>query len=386
VPAALVATYCAVPVLGIIWRSASPTIVWLFIAWLLPFSLVVFGFHYWRNICPLYFFSHIPALLGIQRKRRPSLRFEKYYYYVNFGFLVAFLWLRLIAMDKDGYSISLFFVLIASVAFATGALFTGRTWCNYYCPVSIVEKIYTEGRASIPKRNSQCATCTACKSACPDINPASGYLKEMGLPSKRIAYFGFPGLGIAFYLYFYYQTGIWTYHLSSRFGSQPGLMYRALDCAASTSSAVGHFLQGMPYAAAAAVALSGGAFLSITLFMAIETATTKFLDRRGHLAGKARVRHILFGTAATAAFLICGGLASEAALRSLDPAIRIAGALPVCLAALVIARRFTSFSGNEGSSLTVFNPDLLLVTAQNNPVYTLAETPRKVSSDSMTVR
>jgi polyferredoxin len=384
VPAALVATYCAVPVLGIIWRSASPSLVWLSIAWLLPVSLVVFGFHYWRNVCPLYFFSHIPALLGIQRKRRPSLRFEQYYYYVNFGFFAGFLWLRLIAMGRDGYSIALFFILIAVVAFATGTLFTGRTWCNYFCPVSIVEKVYTEGRTSIPRRNSQCATCTACKSACPDINPASGYLKEMGLMSKRIAYFGFPGIAIAFYLFFYYQTGIWTYHLSSRFGSQSGLMYRALDCAATTSSAVGHFLQGMPYAAAAAVALSGGAFLSITLFMAIETVTTKFFDRRGHRAGKAWVRHILFGTAAAAAFLISGALASEAALRTLLPAIRIAGTLPVCLAALVVARRLTSFSGNKGSSLSLIKPDLLVVTAQNNPVYTLAETPRKDSCDSTT--
>ena len=82
---------------------------------------------------------------------------------------------------------------------AVGVVFTGKTWCNYVCPVSFVEKLYTEPRGLRDTPNSQCATCTACKPACPDINEENSYWKEILAPAKARAYFAFPGVVLAFY-------------------------------------------------------------------------------------------------------------------------------------------------------------------------------------------
>src|SRR6476620_1995591 len=113
--------------------------------------------------------------------------------------LVFSLWLRLVATKGFGYALAIFLVALALLAFATDSVFTGKTWCNYVCPISFVEKIYTEPRNLRPTVNSQCPKCTACKSSCPDINEENGYWKEVLLPAKRHVYFAFPGVVFTFY-------------------------------------------------------------------------------------------------------------------------------------------------------------------------------------------
>ena len=39
---------------------------------------------------------------------------------------------------------------------SSACVFTGKTWCNYVCPVSFVEKLYTEPRGLRDTPNSQC--------------------------------------------------------------------------------------------------------------------------------------------------------------------------------------------------------------------------------------
>jgi polyferredoxin len=95
------------------------------------------------------------------------------------------LWLRLIATNGDGYALAIFLLAICVAAIGVGFVFTGKTWCNYVCPVSFVEKLYTEPRGLRDTPNSQCSTCTACRPACPDINEENSYWKEILLPSKR---------------------------------------------------------------------------------------------------------------------------------------------------------------------------------------------------------
>ena len=76
--------------------------------------------------------------------------------------------------NGDGPALAIFFIGISLVALVFGLLFTGKTWCNYICPVSFIEKIYTEPHGLRETRNSQCVKCTDCKKACPDINQENG--------------------------------------------------------------------------------------------------------------------------------------------------------------------------------------------------------------------
>jgi polyferredoxin len=94
-------------------------------------------------------------------------------------------------------------MLLALTALLAGVVYTGKTWCNYLCPLSFIEKIYTEPQGLRETPNSQCEPCTACKKACPDINAENGYWKEIDCRSKRWVYYAFPGLVFGFYLYFY---------------------------------------------------------------------------------------------------------------------------------------------------------------------------------------
>ena len=103
-------------------------------------------------------------------------------------------------------------IVLAGFAFTVDSVYTGKTWCNYVCPISFVEKIYTEPRNLRPTANSQCVKCTACKAACPDINEENSYWKDIRLPAKRHVYFSFPGLVLAFYVYYYLQAGTWEYY------------------------------------------------------------------------------------------------------------------------------------------------------------------------------
>jgi hypothetical protein len=267
----------------------------------------------------------------VESHQRVSKRLGSAYYYYSFGFFVACLWLRLVVMDSDGYQLALFFMLIAGVAFATGALFTGRTWCNYFSLSPSLRSFIPMRAILTPKRVSQCASCTACKSACPDINPATGYWMEMGLSSKKNAYFAFPGVTLAFYVYFYFQSGIWAYHLNARWRNQSSLIQCAFDSATSAVAAISRSFQSMPPVAAAAFVLCAGGIASFVLLESIESVTKNTFHGRRDSTAMLRIRHILFGGAAASAFLISGALASQAALATFPAPARVIGTLPVVL-------------------------------------------------------
>jgi polyferredoxin len=160
-------------------------VVWTIAIGSLPLFIVLIGYHNWRRICPLAFFSQIPVRLRRPGTRRVSGGIEQHYYFLTFATFFVGLWLRLIWTNGDGVAIATFFTGISIAALLMGALFTGKTWCNYICPVSFIEKIYTEPRGLRDTTNSQCAKCTACKTACPDINQENGYWKEIDAPAKR---------------------------------------------------------------------------------------------------------------------------------------------------------------------------------------------------------
>src|SRR3982751_285529 len=196
-------------------------VVWTIVVASLPLFIVLVGYHRWRRICPLAFFAQIPVRLRRPGIKKASPWLEANYYYVAFTVFFFSLWIRLIATNGDGHAITAFFVMIALAALIFGAFYTGKTWCNYICPLSFIEKIYTEPHGLRETRNSQCAKCTACKKFCPDINEENGYWKEIESQPKRSVYFAFPGLVFGFYFYYYLQAGTWSYY----FGTSEGVKW-----------------------------------------------------------------------------------------------------------------------------------------------------------------
>src|SRR5207253_3962765 len=202
---------------------------------------------------------------------------------------------------------SAFFVMIAFAALIFGVFYTGKTWCNYICPLSFIEKIYTEPHGLRETKNSQCTKCTACKKSCPDINEENGYWKELDSRPKRFVYFAFPGLVFGFYFYYYLQSGTWSYYFGTPKGvkwvDQPKVIHWAFMPGRDAETAGFFFLPVMPRALASILTLGACALISYLVFSLLERLIGNWLKRRDAEMDDARVRHVMFSVAGFLAFV-----------------------------------------------------------------------------------
>jgi Cyclic nucleotide-binding domain len=332
------AMFIVLPVFAWRMQALAGRVMWTVLIAALPLFIVLAGYHRWRRICPLAWFARLAARLGRPGARRISPRFQANYYSVVFAFFFVCLWLRLIALNGDGMVLAGFLIFAALAAFLFGAVYTGKSWCNYVCPVSLMEKVYTEPRGLRQTVNSQCEKCTACKPACPDINEENGYWKEVGSAPKRFAYFAFPGLVLSFYLYYYLQAGTWAYYFGGKWTDEPGLLRTAFQPGHNAATAGFYFLPAVPRAAAAVLTLAAGALLSFGLFCAIEGLAGR---ARGEAADGTALRHLLFTVAAFTAFIAFYTFAGAPTIRLLPGAPHLFQIIVVVAATLFLVRRFT---------------------------------------------
>jgi hypothetical protein len=331
--------FVAVPILALLLPSIAGRVVWTMVVASLPLFIVVAGYHRWRRICPLAYFAQIPGRLQRAGKRKASPWLEAHYYYVAFAIFWASLWLRLIATNGSGYAIAVFFVLLALAALFVGSQYTGKTWCNYLCPVSFVEKIYTEPHGLRETANSQCAKCTACKQSCPDINEENGYWKEMGSRPKRFVWLAFPGLVFGFYFYYYLQSGTWNYYFGGAWTYQPKLIHTAFLLGRDHESAGFFFLPAMPRALAAILTLTACGLLSYLMFASLEGPLGRWLKRRDPEADEVRVRHVMLSIAAFTAFVTFYTFAGAPTLRRIPRAPPLFAIVVVVVATVSLVRR-----------------------------------------------
>ena len=331
--------FTAVPILGFFAQPLAGRLVWTVAVASLPLFIVLVGYHRWRRICPLAFIAQIPVLLKRPGSRRAPVWLEANYYYVAFSIFLFSLWLRLIATNGDGRAIAAFFIALSFVALLFGLFFTGKTWCNYICPVSFIEKIYTEPHGLRETRNSQCVKCSACKKQCPDINEENGYWKEIASSPKKFAYFAFPGLVFGFYYYYFLQSGTWDYYFGGSWTRQPGVIATAFLPGRDAATAGFFFLPEMPRAAAAFLTLAACGVTSLLFFTLLERPVGSWLKRRAPEADDAFVRHVMFTLAAFTAFVTFYSFAGAPTLR-LVPSLQHFFLIAIVITAtLFLARR-----------------------------------------------
>jgi len=166
-------------------------IVWTVCIASLPFFWLTFGYHLWRRICPLAVTGQIGRLLGRPWTRKMGDWMSKNYILVQLGLMFVALTLRLVATNGSDIWLAGFLGVVVVAAIATSFIYGGKTWCNFLCPVGLVEKIHTEPAASAGDftgdMTSQCSPCVACKKHCPDIDLEQGYWKEASERPRRIA-------------------------------------------------------------------------------------------------------------------------------------------------------------------------------------------------------
>lgn len=323
----LVAGYLAFIAAGFLFPW-QPRLFWTVLLPLLILFIVLAGFYPWRAICPLAAFGEIGRRLPRRIQRRVPPWLERALLVVPFVFLGAMLVLRHVATNGDGRWISGLLIGLALAAFATNTFFTGKTWCNFICPVGVVERIYTDPSSLVrASANSQCDRCTACKKACPDIDQENNYWHELTDRGRRIATYAFPGLVFAFYFYFWLRAGDWEAYFDGRWTRQ----------VADAGLAFGpgfFFAPAVPAILAASLTLTVCALVSFGLFRALEAGMKRFLQ------GFDRRRHLILSLASFAAFSVFYLYAGAPTLRRIPGATRVFAFVAPAIGTLVLVRRW----------------------------------------------
>lgn len=238
----------------------STTLVWTIVVPVLPLLFLIIGYSNWRNICPLAYFSKISQKLSWVEKRKVPEWFENNFYLFQYFLLFSAFSARLIILNFDHIYLGIFFVFVIASSFFINLVFTGKSWCNFFCPVGVVEKIYCGSNAHNYNYNSACSTCSACKKNCPDIDMESNYWKENTNKQKTFVFYSFSGLVLGFYFYFYLQSGSFDGYFSGDWANE----YLSL-----TSSGF-FFAPFIPLFIAAPLTLLVFSFLSYYIFKTIE--------------------------------------------------------------------------------------------------------------------
>ncbi|MEM7594643.1 MAG: EF-hand domain-containing protein [Cyanobacteria bacterium P01_A01_bin.83] len=212
------------------------------------FILLVFGHEYWRRICPLSFLSQIPRALGWQRQRKRvnaktgKVRYElakvtkdswlaRNALYVQLGLFFLGLCIRILFVNSSRLALGTFLIATILAAIAVGYIYGGKSWCHYFCPMAPVQKIYAEPRAifnsmahdgdrqkitqsmcrTVNKEGQEQSACVACHSPCMDIDAEHSYWENVTKPERQLLYYGYVGITIGFFVYFYLYSGTWSY-------------------------------------------------------------------------------------------------------------------------------------------------------------------------------
>ena len=209
------------------WLPNGTALIWTIVIPIIPLFIVVVGYNRWRKICPLAWIAAVGQFLHWVPKRKVSSWFEKNYYTFQFSLLFLAFSTRLLLLNFEGTSLALFFLSVVFMAFLTNLVYAGKTWCNFFCPVGVIEKIYCGSNALLSQQTSACGSCVACKSNCPDIDLEKGYWKENSDTSKRMVFYAFAGLVFGFYAYYYAISGSWDYYFDGTW-TNPALAYTDL--------------------------------------------------------------------------------------------------------------------------------------------------------------
>ncbi len=287
----------------------------------LPFFWMAFGYHLWRRICPLAVMGQLGRLFGRPGKRKMGAWMSTNYLLVQLGLMLLALTLRLIATNGSDVWLAGFLGAVIALAIATSFLYGGKTWCNFLCPVGLVEKIHTEPTSAATgggELTSQCAPCVACKKHCPDIDLEQGYWKEASERPRRIAYFAWPGIVVGFYTYYYLAAGDWDAYFDGRWAYERSLPERMLDPGF-------YFLPEIPRVLAAPLTLLAFGAASFLVFAAVERAFAAVRLARlpeaatddDRAAARMRLRHGLLAVAGLCAFNAFYVFAGQPSLREL---------------------------------------------------------------------
>ena len=298
----------------IFWGMTVPTAIAI---------VLVLGHETWRRICPLYFLSQIPRALGI----KPKLKIEHNKFLVNnhlyLQFFLFYLGLnaRILFINAARPVFGLFLILTILSAIIMVFLYGGRSWCHYVCPFGMVQMVFTGPRGLLdseahtaPPRTvtqSMCRTfdsktgqekitCISCKSPCMDIDSEKAYWHHLTKPGRKLVQYGYLGLVIGYFVYYYLYAGNFNYYFSGAWTHEKNQL------ASLFKPGFYIFEHAIPIPKIIATPLTLAAFVLIACGVCtqIEKAYTTYLRRNNPEINREQAIHRIFSVCTFLAFNI----------------------------------------------------------------------------------
>ena len=221
-------------------------IFWLAIVPASIFVMLVFGHEFWRRICPLSFLSQLPRALNSQRRvkritKQGKVRYEvakietdswlsQNYLYVQLGLLFLGLCCRILFLNSNRTALGVWLLSTIVAAVGVGWYYGGKSWCNYFCPMSPPQKIFSEPKGMLTSPShivlkglpqSMCRTvtshgkevsdCVGCQMTCIDIDSERSYWENISKLDRKVLYYGYLGMIVGYFSYHYLYAGNWNY-------------------------------------------------------------------------------------------------------------------------------------------------------------------------------
>ncbi len=366
--------------------ALAPQIFWGIVVPVGVIILLVGGHEIWRRICPLYFISQIPRHLGLQRKQDKvspgtgSVRRDlvgvkatswlgKNYAYLQFGLLFLGLNLRLLVANGNGVGFGCFVLLSIAGALLVGYLFKGRSWCQYFCPMAPVQIFYTSNRGllgsdahlspaasvtqsmcrSTDEHGKEKSACVSCQSPCIDIDSERTYWANLESPERKLLFYGYFGLMLGFFVYFYLYAGNWDYYFSGVWSHDPQQFSSLLK--------PGFYMGGrsIPIPKILAVPLTLAAFTTVSYYtgIVIEQLLAKWSKHHHKKWSAMQIRHICFVWAVFISFNVFFVFAGRPNLKLLhEPIEQLFNAFYILVSTLWLQR-------NLGRSKSIYQRESL---------------------------
>lgn len=283
----------------------------------------VLGHETWRRICPLYFLSQIPRALNFQPRLdiKQNSWLLNNHLYLQFALLFIGLSARILFINSARQVLGGFLLFVIFSAITIVWLYGGRSWCHYICPFGIVQMVFTGPRGFFdsqahkapprsitqsmcrtidPKAGKEISACINCKSACLDIDAQKSYWEDLSKPGRQLLQYGYLGLVIGYFVYYYLYAGNFKYYFSGVWTHEPDQLAQIFS--------PGFYLggQGIPLPKIVAVPLTFALFILITFQIGsyCEKLFFSVLRKRKPQLEKHQARHWLFSLYTFLAFNI----------------------------------------------------------------------------------
>jgi hypothetical protein len=169
---------------------------------------------------------------------------------LQFGLFVLGLGGRILFTNSDRLILGCFLIATILSAISVGYLYAGKSWCHYFCPMAPVQLVYTGPRSLLgsqghmqqqpavtqsmcrtvdPKTGQERSACVSCKMPCFDIDAEKNYWSELQKPGRRLVQYGYLGMVIAFYLYYFLYAGNWDYYFTGAWTHEKDQVIRMFD-------------------------------------------------------------------------------------------------------------------------------------------------------------